>query len=211
VPVLIEMDPGLLRPAEDGADTSGEVLARAVKAGLRARLGTGSLLTGALFIDLDYVPEAKPADIAQVGEYDLLPTHSSGLVQLEAKVNDLLAKLEALPLAETVGKFGETADGVTRTAKEAEATLAEVRKLITNQKTQGLTAQMDAALAEVRSSVSSLGPAGAVQGDLRRTLDELRAALRAFKTLSATVAEKPNSLLFGKDSTGDPVPKAKKK
>lgn len=211
VPVLIEMDPGLLRPTEESSVTSTEVLAKAVKAGLRARLGTGSLLTGALFIDLDYVPEAKPAEVAQVGEFDLLPTHSSGLVQLEAKVNDLLAKLEALPLAETLGKFGDTAEGLTRTAKEAEATLAEARSLLGNQKTKGLTAQMDATLEEVRSSVSSLGPAGAVQGDLRRTLDELRAALRAFKTLSTTVAEKPNSLLFGRDSTGDPEPKAKAK
>lgn len=211
VPVVIEMDPGMLRTTTEGGYDDTAVLTNAVKSGLRARLNTGSLLTGALYIDLDYVPEAPPAELVHSGEYDLLPTHSSGLVQMEAKVNDLLAKLEALPLAETMEKFGQTAEGITRTAQEAQATLAEARKVLASQKTQGLTAQLDATLADVRSSVTSLGPAGSVQGDLRRTLDELRAALRAFKTLSTTVEEKPNSLLFGRDSTGDPVPKAKKK
>ena len=70
---------------------------------------------------------------------------------------------------------------------------------------------MDATLKEVRSSVESLGPNGAVQGDLSRTLDELRAALRAFKTLSDSIEEKPNSLLFGRESSGNSEPKARKK
>ncbi|RYD30329.1 MAG: MCE family protein [Verrucomicrobiaceae bacterium] len=211
VPVLIEMDPGLLRTTTEGGKDDTAVLSNAVKSGLRARLSTGSLLTGALFIDLDYVPEAPPAELGHNGEYDLLPTHSSGLVQLEAKVNDLLTKLTALPLEDMMNQFGRTAEGITRTAQEAETTLAEARKLLANQKTQGLTAQIDTTLGEIRASVTSLGPAGSVQGDLRRTLDELRAALRAFKTLSTSVAEKPNSLIFGRDSTGDPVPKARKK
>lgn len=211
VPVLIEMDPGLLRTTTEGGEDDTAILSNAVKSGLRARLSTGSLLTGALFIDLDYVPEAPPAEMGHNGEYDLLPTHSSGLVQLEAKVNDLLAKLTALPLEDMMNRFGRTAESITRTAQEAETALAEARKLLANQKTQGLTTQMDTTLGEIRASVASLGPAGSVQGDLRRTLDELRAALRAFKTLSASVAEKPNSLIFGRDSTGDPVPKAKKK
>ncbi|MES2707909.1 MAG: MlaD family protein [Verrucomicrobiota bacterium] len=211
VPVLIEIDPGMLRATTEGGEDDTAVLTSAVKSGLRARLSTGSLLTGSLFIDLDYVPEAPAAELARSGDYDLLPTHTSGLVQMEAKVNDLLAKLEALPLAATLEKFGQTAEGITRTAQEAEITLAEARKLLASQKTQGLTAQLDATLGDVRASVASLGPAGSVQGDLRRTLDELRAALRAFKILSDSVSEKPNSLLFGRDSTGDPVPKAKKK
>lgn len=211
IPVLIELDPGVLRTTTDSAGDDTTVLATAVSQGLRARLGTGSLLTGALFIDLDYVPGAPPSVLAKSADYDLIPTNSAGLVQLEAKVNDLLTKLEALPLATTLEKFGQTADGLTRSAQEAETTLAEIRKLVASQKTQGLPTELDATLQAVRTSVSSLGPAGSVQGDLRRTLDELRAALRSFKILSDSIEEKPNSLLFGRDSTGDPIPKARKK
>ena len=212
VPVVIEIDPGILRgQGEEGAEDEAAILARAVRAGLRARLGTGSLLTGALYIDMDYAPAAPAAEIVRSGGFDVLPTNSSGLAQMEAKVNAILTKLEALPLDAVMEKFGQTADGLTRTSAEAEATLAEARKLLARNETQNLTRELDSTLKEARSSLSSLGPAGAVQGDLRRTLDELRAALRAFKTLSDTIEEKPNSLLFGRESGGDPVPKAKKK
>jgi paraquat-inducible protein B len=60
----------------------------------------------------------------------------------------------------------------------------------------------------LQKSVASVGPDGAVQGDLLRTLDELRAALRSLKAVTTTVDEKPNSLLFGRDSSGNPIPKA---
>lgn len=211
IPVLIELDPEVLRTTTESAGDDTAVISAAVSKGLSAKLGTGSLLTGALFIDLDYLPEAPSSVLAKSGDYDLIPTNSAGLVQLEAKVNDLLTKLEALPLATTLEKFGRTADGFTRSAQEAETTLAEIRKIVASQKTQGLTTELDATLQAVRTSVASLGPSGSVQGDLRRTLDELRAALRSFKILSNSIEEKPNSLLFGRDSTGDPIPKARKK
>jgi paraquat-inducible protein B len=47
-----------------------------------------------------------------------------------------------------------------------------------------------------------------MQGDLLRTLDELRASLRSIKAVTTSIDEKPNSLLFGRDSSGNPKPKA---
>jgi len=132
------------------------------------------------------------------------------LVQLEARVNAILAKIESLPLDETLGKFGQTADALTATVTEARAALDAAHKLLASEKTQNLTAEMDATLKQLRDSIKSLGPAGSMQGDLQRTLDELRAALRSFKTLSDGVAEKPNSLIFGRKEAGDPVPRAKR-
>lgn len=210
VPVLVELDLSALRTPGQKAVDEDAILAEAVKNGLRAKLGTGSLLTGALFIDFDFVADAPPAAITKLGEYDVMPTQSSGLVQLEAKVNAILAKIEALPLDETLGKFGKTADALTATVTEARATLDAAHKLLAAEKTQNLTAEMDATLKQLRSSVKSLGPEGSVQGDLQRTLDELRAALRAFKILSDGVAEKPNSLIFGRKDTGNPMPRAKR-
>lgn len=210
VPVLVELDLAALRmPARPQVDEKA-MLAEAVKNGLRARLGTSSLLTGALFVDLDFVTDAPLAEMTKLGDYDVMPTQSSGLVQIEAKVNAILAKIEALPLDETLGKFGKSADEITKTVAEARNTLDAAHKLLAAEKTQGLTAEMDATLKQLRSSVKSLGPEGSVQGDLQRTLDELRAALRAFKTLSDGVAEKPNSLIFGRKDTGNPVPRAKR-
>jgi len=209
VPVLIEVDLSVLRNASESKVKEDSLLSDAVSKGLRARLGTGSLLTGALFIDFDFIKDAPPAEMARIDEFDVLPTHSSGLVQMEAKVTAILDKIEALKLDETLAKFGNAADEIAVTVAEAKGAIAEAEKLLAKEETQGLTAEMDHTLREVRSSVTSLGPTGSVQGDLRRTLDELRAATRAFRILSDNVAEKPNSLIFGREKKGNPLPKAK--
>ncbi len=59
-------------------------------------------------------------------------------------------------------------------------------------------------------SIASYGPEGPVQGDMLRTLDELRAALRNLSSLTQAIDEKPNSLLFGREGSGNPIPKAPK-
>ncbi len=210
VPVLIEIDPKILRDAVQNREDEPAFLTIAVRHGLRAKLGTSSLLTGTLFIDIDFVPEAPPAELWHYGTYDVLPTVSSGLVQLEAKVNAILDKINALPLDDTLRKFGTTADSITSVSAEAKATLEEAHKLLGADKTQKIPEEIDATHDKIRDSVSSLGPNGAVQGDLRRTLDELRAALRSIKALSDNLEQKPNSLIFGNEKTGNPTPRAKK-
>ncbi|MCW1883152.1 MlaD family protein [Luteolibacter flavescens] len=218
VPVVIEIDSLTLGKAVEDIQDSTAVLAECVRRGLRAKLSTGSLLTGALFVDLDFVPGAAPAQLAKVGEYDVIPTESSGLAQLQDKLNSILTKIEALPLDDTLEKFGTAADEISITVKdlrgtlsEAEGALAEAKKLLARDETQNLTAELEATLKQVRTSVDSLGPQGAMQGDLARTLDELRAALRSFKVLSDSIEEKPNSLLFGREGSGDPKPRAKQR
>jgi paraquat-inducible protein B len=216
VPVIIEIDTETLSKAVEDIKDQGQILAESVRRGLRATLSTASLLTGALYIDLDFLPTASPAQLSKVGDLDVIPTESSGLARLQDKVNAILAKLEALPLESTLTKFGNAADEIAITVKdvrgtldEAEAMLAEAKKLLASENTQNLTAELDATLKQVRSSVDSLGPNGAVQGDLSRTLDELRSALRSFKVLSDSIEEKPNSLLFGREGSADPKPRAK--
>jgi paraquat-inducible protein B len=217
VPVVIEIDSETLGKAIEDIDSSGEVLAECVRRGLRAKLGTGSLLTGALYVDLDIVPGAPAAELTRLGEYEVLPTESSGLALLQDKLTAILAKIESLPLEDTLAKFGTAADEIAVTVKdlrgtldEAEAALAEAKKLLARDETQNLTAELETTLKQVRSSVESLGPEGAMQGDLARTLDELRAALRSFKVLSDSIEEKPNSLLFGREGSGDPKPRARR-
>ncbi|MFC7337252.1 intermembrane transport protein PqiB [Haloferula chungangensis] len=217
VPVLIEFDTNTLRRATEDESDGTLLLSEAVRKGLRAKLGTGSLLTGAMFVDIDFVPDAFPATLGKLGEFDVIPTESSGIAQLEAKINALLAKLQALPLDDTLAKFGNAADETAKTVADArdtmgsiESALDEMTKLLGSDETQNVTKELNATLAELRTSVESLGPAGAMQGDLRRTLDELRSALRSFDSLSRSLDEKPNSLLFGRDSSGNPTPKARR-
>ncbi|MEO8616356.1 MAG: intermembrane transport protein PqiB [Luteolibacter sp.] len=210
IPVLIEIDPSLLRreTADKVLNPDSEFLKSSVKQGLRAALKAGNLLTGALFVDLDYYKEAAPAEIAMTGDLKTLPTVSSGLAQLEAKVTAILDKVQALPLDDTMKKFAAAADEATQTMVELKQTVAAGRKTLDDPEFRKLPADLRESLAKLDKSISSYGPEGPIQGDMLRTLEELRAALRALKAVSTTVDEKPNSLLFGRDSSGNPIPKA---
>ncbi len=217
IPVLIEIDPVLLRSEtrEKLKDPSYSFMANAVGRGMRATLKTGSLLTGAKYIDLDYHPDSPPAEISMTGEYKTLPTISSGFDQLEAKVNTILDKIAALPLDETMTKINALADESTKTAAEARTTLKEIENTAASMRAtlddpafKDLPGDLKKTLASLEKSVSSVGPDGAIQGDLLRTLDELRASLRSIKGMTTTIEEKPSSLLWGKDTSGNPKPRA---
>ena len=217
IPVLIEIDPALMWPetAREMTKPDAEFLKDAVANGLRASLKTGSLLTGSLFVDLDYYEDAAPAKLGISGEFITIPTISSGFAQMEAKLSAILDKIQALPIDKAVTEFAAAASEAktslaeSRAAlKEIETTAAAARKTLEDPQFRDLPASLRKTLDELQKSVASVGPDGAVQGDLLRTLDELRAALRSMKTLTTTIDEKPNSLLFGRESSGNPTPKA---
>lgn len=219
IPVLVEIDPSLLRSEtqEKITRSDDEFVAEAVKRGFRATLKIGSLLTGSLFVDLDYYKDAPSAELSKVGDLSSIPTISSGFAQLETKLTAILDKIQALPIDETMKKIGSAADEAATTAADARGALKEIqtaaaalRKTLDSPEFAKLPQDLRSTLATLDKSIASVGPDGSIQGDLLRTLDELRAALRSLNAVATTIDDKPNSLLFGRDSSGNPIPKAPK-
>ncbi|KAB2641120.1 MAG: intermembrane transport protein PqiB [Verrucomicrobia bacterium] len=217
VPVLVEMDPALLRRSMQGqvAGPNAEFLKQAVEQGLRAGLKIQSYITGTLFVDFAYYPDAAVAAVSQVGEFTTVPTLPNGLAQLEMKVTAILDKIQALPLDEVVGNIGKAAAESATTLTAARTTLAEInvtaaaaRHMLDDPQLRGVPADLRRTLSDLQKTIASVGPDGSMQGDLLRTLDELRASLRSIKGLSTTLDDKPNSLLFGRDSSGNAQPRA---
>jgi paraquat-inducible protein B len=208
--VLIEVDPALMRPvvSPGAAGPDAGFIRQAVTDGLRAALKTGSLITGALYVDLDYYQDAVPAEMGSEGEYLTIPTISTGLAQLEAKITAILDKLQGLPLDKTVAGISAAADEAKVALQEIKATAAAARETLEDPEFRGLPGDLRESIATLEQSIASVGPGGAVHGDLLRTLDELRASLRSLKSVATTIDEKPNSLLFGRESSGNPKPKA---
>lgn len=222
IPVLVELDPALLCRGmqEPGEEMDPAKLPIVVNKGLRAALKTESYLTGSLYVDLDCYPDAPPAKVERIGELAVLPTVSGGgVAQLEANLSAILNKLQAMPLDEMIGKFGTAADEAATTItaartslEEVNATAAAARKILEDPALRKLPAELDKTLVKlqetVAKTVASIGPDGALQGDLLRTLDELRGSLRSLKSLTTTIDEKPSSLFFGRDSSGNATPRA---
>lgn len=217
VPVLVELDSGLLRATGEDIPPEEELprLEEGIKNGLRATLKTGSLLTGAMYVDFDYYPNEKSEILVYKGDYPVVPTLPSGFAQLEVKLASILDKIDALPLDETVEQITAAAKETAITVSEAKLALKQIeeaagaaRETMDSPEFKQLPADLRNSLAALDKSVTSMGPDGAIQGDLLRTLDELRSAMRAMEALSDTIKEKPNSLLFGKEESRDPRPRA---
>jgi paraquat-inducible protein B len=124
VPVLIKIDPNLLLDQTgSNSSTAQELITQSVQKGLRASLKSGSLLTGQLFVDLDFQKDAQPATVASLGNYEVLPTiPAAGLDELQEKVEALLDKFKALPMEKTVS----TANDALAAVKDAAANLEKL-------------------------------------------------------------------------------------
>ncbi len=168
-------------------------LAMLVERGMRARLQTGNILTGQLFVEFDVFPDAKPAQVSLSDEHPELPTIEGPLSGITTSVSRLLDKLERLPLDETVADFNELAVSVDALVDAMDRELPGLAR--DARTTLQAAADTLAALEGVASKDGEIG------NQLYNTLSELRAAARSIRVMSEYLERHPEALLQGKDAT----------
>ena len=96
VPVLIQIDPGLITDLpNESTEPAEKFVAQAVAKGLRASLKTGSYLTGQMYVDLDFDESVPAATVTEVAGYRVIPTGGSSLSGMLDKASALLDKLQS--------------------------------------------------------------------------------------------------------------------
>ena len=170
--------------------------------GLRAQLRSGNLLTGQLFVALDYFPDAPKTKIDWSGAVPIFPVVASTIPDLEAKLSSIAAKLEKLPLEE-IG-----AD-VTKVLATLNATL-EGASTALNRMEADLVPPLKTTIEELRKAVGSasqvlkntdatlLGKEAPAQQELRDALQEVATAARSVRVLADYLERHPESLIRGK-------------
>jgi paraquat-inducible protein B len=99
VPVLIEIEPERVNVKGNAERVDyDQSIVRLVQAGLRGQLQTGSLVTGQLYVELDFHSDAPPATIGEQDGFKAVPTVPASLKAVATKVNGLLDTLGRLPL-----------------------------------------------------------------------------------------------------------------
>ncbi len=201
VPVLIRLDPGRINisDTEDGRHEFAQIIAQGVDSGLRATLKSGNLITGRLYVALDFYDDAVAESVERRDGHLVLPTVSSGLEQIEHKVSALLDTLQALPLNSTM-------DQVSSTMASAENALQSVDALLQQSDTMNLPATANSALEEVKKTLEGLTPGSPVYEDLQRLLDNLNSSLSGLDELTRTLNAQPSALVFSSPREGDPEP-----
>ncbi|MBP0590778.1 MCE family protein [Paraburkholderia sp. LEh10] len=158
-----------------------------VDRGLRGQLRTGSLLTGQLYIALDFFPDAPKATVDFASNPPELPTVPGGLQSLQDSVSSLIAKLNKVPF-----------EGIGNNARQ---TLADADKLV-KALDSGIVPDARATLTAARNAIDSangaLQPDSVLTQNTVETMREMSRAAAALRTLADYLERHPEALLRGK-------------
>ncbi len=211
IPVLIRIEPQRLGIDSQELDLEEwrTRFERLFGLGLKASLKSGSLLTGALFVDLNFQREQAGDYVAETfAERHVFPTTSSGFAQIEAQATALLDKLNGLEIEPLL-------EGLDRNLEHSEAMLAEVRELTASVRTlvddpgtRALPGNLNQTLAELRDTLEGVSSDSAAYGDFTSTLQQLERLLRDLQPTARTLRDNPRALLFDSLDGEDPLPRA---
>ncbi len=200
-PVAVELYPERLRSKVRGNElqrppTEAEERSRMdalIAQGLRAQLRTGNLLTGQLYIALDFFPKAAKAEADWQHTPPRLPTTQGAFGELQAMLGRMTKKIDDVP--------------IDKIAQELEGTLAATQTLIKHLDTDVAPAAKDVmgdASRTLRAAQATLATDAPLQSDLRETLQELTRATASMRDLLDYLQRHPEAFIRGKKE--DPKP-----
>jgi len=185
-----------------------------VKGGMRAQLKTGNLLSGQLFIDLEYFEDAPTTDIKKYNDLFVLPSMPAASQTVMNDLGKFMKKLSELPLDEISTELKNTMAGIDRlvSSPELQNAVAAINRIITELDTtveminNGTIPQVNATLTEVETLVKDMdnwvSADSLLYDDLRNSLNALSEAARSITDLTDMLSRHPEALIQGKKSEG---------
>ncbi|MCP1168846.1 MlaD family protein, partial [Limimaricola sp. ASW11-118] len=178
--------PSRLGMADDGgAEQALQYFVDEVADGLRARLVTGSILTGGLKVQLIDVPgvEAATLDVDAL-PYPSVPVTESEISDVQATAQGTLDRINNLPIEELLASatsFLENSarligsDDLQQTPTDIRALLGDIRGFVGSEEVQAVPEQIGVVMSEIELAVS----------DVRAILDDVREAEAVRRVLDA--------------------------
>lgn len=194
IPVEVSIFPGRLISGSDSGDSGKRISSERkvfadylVSKGLRAQLRTASLLTGQLYIAIDFFPAAPKATVDWSKKTPQLPTVPGNLQGLQDSITSLVAKLNKIPfegisrdLRKTLGDADTLVNTInTEVAPDAKAMLAAAREALTS----------------ANRALQSDSP---IQQSTTETMRELSRTAASFRSLAEYLERHPEALIRGK-------------
>ncbi len=221
IPVVFEIEPERIRTTRiNVGEESYAEAERLVARGLRAQLVSGNLLTGQLFIELDFFPDSEPASLDRSGRFPEIPSVPSTIDQLKKSVEDILVELSNLKLPDLIADARKTLQSIEGLVSSPEIVQAIVSLESTLKRTESLVSTVDQKIGPLMNSVTTT--ANTAQGtlvqatntletaetlvaadsqvvfSLTELLQELTEAARSIRLLADYLEENPEALIQGK-------------
>ena len=224
VDVSYDIQPERLLPiAEFDGVAPLEMARNLVKRGMRAQLHTGNYVTGQLFVGLDFVAGAPPAEATQTADgVVVLPGNSGGLDNLAATVTALAAEVAKIPFGQIGADLESTLHGMSGMVNGPEikqsvtalaATLKEAQTLVAHlddgtapmlkrlpEMSQNLDLAMQRTAALIQSAQEGYGAQSQTRRDLDRLISQATDTARSLRQLADYLKDHPEALIQGRSA-----------
>ena len=198
-PVYIQIETNRIGEAHvtQSREERKQYLQSLIDRGLRARLEVQSLVTGQLIVQLGFYPDTPIRLAGEDPAVPEMPTIPTALQQVQAAAQDILEKIQELPLDQLFANFMQTIEGTNRLVNAPEVTalvrtmsetLIDVQRLVRQVDGQmgrvfddvgGATAASRALLTDLQQLVRRLdGQIIPLSNGTKQTLDAARAVLK---------------------------------
>jgi len=191
---------GTLPPAESEDVRRGR-MKQLVDHGLRAQLRSGNLLTGQLYVALEFFRDAPKATIDLAKRPPEIPTIPGTFEELQETLTGIVKKLDKLQIEEigadarkALASLDDMLKGVDVFLKRVDADLVPDLRRTLDTATQA----MKTAEGTLKTADGTLAAASPLGADLQQTLRELNRTLTSIRTLAEYLEQHPESLIRGK-------------
>lgn len=222
IAVYAELEEGAIDIGADmprpGADAEGYRLL--IENGLRAQLQMQSLVTGQLFVQLDFHPDQPPIFVGGDPSVREIPTIPTPLEMVTQSARRVLERLGELPLEEIVENLNLSLQGAGKLLNAQEThdamrnlngAVEDLRRVIVRvgSRVDHIAARLDGtldsateAMEAARGSLGALNEDSELRYEVTTMLREATEAARALRVLAETLERNPESLISGKGGGG---------
>jgi paraquat-inducible protein B len=201
-PVTINVYPDRLRSrSSDGSllgpyneANSRAIIDRLVAHGMRGQLRTGNLLTGQLYIALDFFPDASKEPVEWSRAVPVLPTTPGGLTEIQDAVGRIARKLDRVPVEQLSEQLSRALVSLDAALKGSQKLIGQLDSQVAPQATRTLGEAEQA----LRAANALLAEDAPLQKDVQQALKQVAQSARALAMLADYLERHPESLIRGK-------------
>jgi paraquat-inducible protein B len=182
----------LAKSKGDNDDLS-HMMGTLVQHGLRAQAKIGNLLTGQLFISLDFVKNAPKAAYDPDMRPLEIPTAPGNFDKLQEQLADIVGKIQKIPF-----------DSIGNNLNETLASLNKTLNQVNSQVLPQFQNTLKGANQTLGTANNAFSPDSPLQQNLTSTLQELQRMARSLRTLTDYLGANPSSLIRGRSADAPP-------
>ena len=229
IPVLVEIDQEKVESQGARVNLWDPTVVKAlIDSGLRGQLNAQSLVTGLLFIELDFHPDTTPEFAVSGGPYLEIPTIPTVLQRAQTALGEIIGDIQEAKLAPLIENATQAVEGLNhlinlpdtrRAFATLDETLVGMNEAMSALKVASLSldkraieiggnvaqfsSDMRTALLQMRSTLKTVDgfvePASPLSVRLNSTLEEISNAARSVRILADYLERNPAALVRGRD------------